>query len=194
MLEPIPELLRDWESEDPLRAARAKLAMCLMPFEEANEVTPFFGVVFQELLENLRGFFEVVVKRKASFPKDDVPPSLTQLIPEAPGHYATILGFVDDAIKKRAALLQSSAVEEKDRPTAAPTTPLCKQSLINFPRTPLNTHLTNVPELGFHTLRKRTSDLVDLEDETPSRSKKQKQHPHAPFRSSSLSLGDENSD
>ena len=84
-------------------------------------MTLFFGAVFQELLEKLHGFFEVVVKRKTSFPKDHVLSSLMQLIPEAPGHYATILGF--------------------------------------------------------YTLRKRTSDVVDLKDEISSRSKKWKQHP-----------------
>ena len=194
----MPELLTEWESENPLRAARTKTDMYFTPFEEAGEVTPLFGVVFQELLENLHGFFEPIVRSKASFPKDHIAPSLTELIPEAPGHYATILGFVDDAIKKRATLLQSPAIEDEGRPAEAPTTPVRKQSQINLPRTPLNTHLTNVPELGFHTLRKRTSDLVDLEDETPSKLKRQKQrqfqHPHAPFRSSSLSLGDNDSD
>lgn len=56
MIEPIPELLRDWGSENPLYA-RAKIDMYFTPLEEAGEVTPFFGVVFQELLENLHTFF-----------------------------------------------------------------------------------------------------------------------------------------
>ncbi|KIM49614.1 hypothetical protein M413DRAFT_35636, partial [Hebeloma cylindrosporum] len=104
MVEPIPELLSDWESENPIFAARTKVDMYFTALEEMVEVTPFFGVIFQELLENVHGFFSVVVHRKTSSTKGQVYPTLTELIPEASGHYATILGFVDDAIKKRAAL------------------------------------------------------------------------------------------
>jgi hypothetical protein len=124
-------------------------------------------------------------------------PSLPDLIPESSQHYETVLGFVDNAIRKRAALLPPS---EAIQPTAVPTTstsppstPPRKASHSLPPRTPLNERLTNVP--GSRTIRKRNSDLANLEEESPSKSKKQRQlqlqHPHASLRPSSLSLEDD---
>jgi hypothetical protein len=125
-------------------------------------------------------------------------PSLPDLIPESSQHYKTVLGFVDNAIKKRAALrppsvdaeaIQGNAVTTSTNP---PSTPPRKSSHSLPPRTPLNERLTNVP--GSRTIRKRNSDLANLEEESPSKSKKQRQllqHPHASLRPSSLSLEDD---
>jgi hypothetical protein len=150
-------------------------------------------------LEDLHGFFQAHVARKFSISKRGHVPSLPELVPASSQHYETVLGFVDNAIKKRAALLPPSVDAKVIQATAAPTTstsppstPPRKSSHSLPPRTPLNERLTNVP--GSRTIRKRNSDLANLEEESPSKSKKQRQlqvqHPHASLRPSSLSLED----
>jgi hypothetical protein len=140
------------------------------------------------------------LSRKLSITKRDPIPSLLDLVPGSAQHYETVLGFVDKAIRKRAALLQISEnvddVQVNANPTTStnpPSTPPRKTSHSLPPRTPLHDRLTNVP--GSRTIRKRNSDLANLEDESPSKSKKRRQrqlqHPHAPLRPSSLSLGDD---
>lgn len=193
-LNPFPKTLSKWESTDPELAADAKKGMFYLGLENTGETTPFFGDIFQELLEDLHGFFQAHVARKFSISKRGQIPSLPDLIPESSQHYETVLGFVDNAIRKRAALqAPSDAIQVAAVPTTStspPSTPPRTTSLSLPPRTPLNERLTNIP--GSRTIRKRNSDLANLEEESPSNSKRQRQlqlqHPHASIRPSSLSL------
>jgi hypothetical protein len=192
-LNPFPKTLSKWESTDPELAADAKKGMFYLGLENTGDTTPFFGDIFQELLEDLHGFFQAHVARKFSISKRGQIPSLPDLIPESSQHYDTVLGFVDNAIRKRAALLQSSVDVDAIQVTADPTTSTSPPSTPprttshSLPlRTPLNEQLTNVP--GSRTIRKRNSDLANLEEESPSKSKRQRQlqlqHPHTSLRPS----------
>ena len=204
-LDPLPKTLQKWESTDPESAADAKQSMLFKRLSWAGVCTPFFGDIFQELLQDLHGFFAEQVGRKLDSitQQDTLPiakqtlPSLPDLIPESSQHYETILDFVDTAIRKRAALLPPSVDAEAIQVTAAPTTSTSQPSTPPRttshslpPRTPLNERLTNIP--GSRTIRKRNSDLANLEEESPSNSKRQRQlqlqHPHASIRPFSLSL------
>ncbi|KIM49675.1 hypothetical protein M413DRAFT_113979 [Hebeloma cylindrosporum] len=204
---PWPITLQNWESAAPQTAAHLKASVFSMNLHWAGICTPFFGDIFQDLLKDLQRFFLQHVNRKLdSVPPPNAPPtdrstlpSLPEVIPESSQHYATILGFIDNAIRKRAALLRKSVAAEPVQAIAAPSTsrsppstpPRNTSSLP--PRTPLNERLPNIP--GSHTIRKRNSDIAALEEDSPSKSKKQrqlhKQRPHAPLRPSSLSLEDD---
>ncbi|KIM49671.1 hypothetical protein M413DRAFT_113970 [Hebeloma cylindrosporum] len=184
---PWPRTLKNWESLDPETAAIFKHSMLGKGLHWSGICTPFFGDIFQDLLEDLQGFFLEHVQRKLrSVSRKSAPPkargtlpSLQDVIPEPSLHYETVLGFIDNAIRKRAALPQQSVAAEPAQATAAPTTsrsppstPLRKTSSLP-PRTPLNEWLPNIP--GSHTIRKRNSDIAALEEDSPSKSKRQRQ-------------------
>jgi hypothetical protein len=108
-LDPLPKTLQKWESKDPESAADAKQSMLFRRLSWAGVCTPFFGNVFQELLQDLHDFFAEHITQQDALPlAKQTLPSLPDLIPESSQHYETVLGFVDNAIRKRAALLPPS--------------------------------------------------------------------------------------
>jgi len=93
--DPLPKTLQKWESTDPESAADAKQSMLFKRLSWAGVCTPFFGDIFQELLQDLHGFFAEQVGRKLDSitQQDALPiakqtlPSLPDLIPESSQHY-----------------------------------------------------------------------------------------------------------
>src|SRR5437899_1123860 len=79
-VDPLPKTLQKWESADPESAADAKQSMFFKRLVSTGESTPFFGDIFQELLEDLHRFFQAHVSRKCSITKRDPIPSLPELV------------------------------------------------------------------------------------------------------------------
>ncbi|KII91911.1 hypothetical protein PLICRDRAFT_28393 [Plicaturopsis crispa FD-325 SS-3] len=86
-----PVFLRKWEAHDAESAALAKWGFFSLS-RELPELPLYFGDPFRKLLANLKGFCYTHISRRVDNP------SLTWTDDEAAKHYATYIGYVEDAI------------------------------------------------------------------------------------------------
>jgi hypothetical protein len=136
--------------------------------------TPYFGPIFQTLLEKLRLFFFTRHLEEHSGPGSERK-TLEELIPQAKLDYAEVLKYIDEAVEALKADHTSSAEDE--------FWCLPDPALV---RTPAKE--PSQPPASHRVLRsqKRTSSSQDQPEGSPA-SKKQRSHPYAPRTSSTLS-------
>ncbi|KAF8955208.1 hypothetical protein BDZ97DRAFT_1674590 [Flammula alnicola] len=182
ILDPFPPRLVNWEQGDAMLAADAKEAFLQRPLRRAfTKIAPFFGPVFLRLLGRLHSFFGDI--RSVRF-KTLYKSAVQRSDEETQQDYATILGFIDQAIEELAAPGAATVDESEsslDPSTASPpTTPTTTRAFSD--RSPLLDISKNVITNGGSPSLKRPSAYPD--EESPKRSR----NSYAPKQTSSLSV------
>jgi Fungal protein kinase len=97
---PQPAFLSNWEDLSCSRAAAAKVAF-LFSKKCFPTAPPYFGPVFQNLLEKLQSFFFTrFLEDQLESSKTTERKTLEELIPQAKLDYAEILEYIDKAVEE----------------------------------------------------------------------------------------------
>ena len=172
-VDPFPRDLQYWEDEDPIRAARLKLALYAEEPKLETLATDYFGSVFRRLLLKLHKFFHPHIRRKGKVPPEGGWPSLDQLGPDAERHYQTVLGFFDEAIVE----LEQEESENQVGPTLQlPASPTVPEACLRSPLSPIFPPQSRGQPSPFSSTpasptRKRKSEDEDEGSPRPKKSK-----------------------